>query len=74
MANDVVTLQADYLAESAHLAYASTAHGIQGATVDVAVTGPGVSGAGLYVGMTRGKRVNEIITTAQSDNKVCRTC
>ncbi|CAD6005358.1 AAA family ATPase [Agreia sp. COWG] len=69
LGNEVVTLDAEYLADSAHLAYASTAHGIQGTTVDVAITGPGVTGAGLYVGMTRGKRANEVVVAASSDEK-----
>lgn len=64
--NDEVTLTADYLASHVHLSYASTAHGIQGITVDYAITAPGVTGAGLYVGMTRGVRENLVLSTAST--------
>lgn len=62
--NDEVTLSPDYLASHAHLSYASTAHGIQGVTVDYAITAPGVTSAGLYVGMTRGVYENVVLSTA----------
>jgi len=59
-------IRADYAAEHAHLAYASTVHGIQGETVDASIVGPGVDAAGLYVGLTRGRRWNEAIVVAGS--------
>ncbi|MFB8385577.1 AAA family ATPase [Microbacterium sp. NPDC055910] len=55
------TVDRAYAAEHVHLAYASTVHGIQGETADVSIVGPGVNAAGLYVGMTRGRYVNEAI-------------
>ncbi|WP_243077326.1 AAA family ATPase [Microbacterium sp. SS28] len=60
------TIRTEYAAEHAHLAYASTVHGIQGETVDTSIVGPGVDAAGLYVGLTRGRRWNEAIVVAGS--------
>ena len=54
----------DYAARHVQLAYASTVHGIQGETVDVAIVGPGMDAAGLYVGMTRGRWHNEVVIVA----------
>jgi len=59
------SVPAEYFAEHAHLAYASTVHGIQGETSDVSITGPGVDAAGLYVGMTRGKHQDLYVSTAK---------
>lgn len=59
-------VRAEYAAEHAHLAYASTVHGIQGETVDASIVGPGVDAAGLYVGLTRGRHWNEAIVVAGS--------
>ncbi len=55
-----VRLPAAYVAENAHLAYASTAHGVQGVTVPVSHTilTDAMSGAAVYVGMTRGEHDN----------------
>jgi exodeoxyribonuclease V alpha subunit len=58
------TVPAAYLQEHMHLAYASTVHGIQGETVDASIIMPGVDASGLYVGMTRGREWNEVITLA----------
>lgn len=58
------TIPADYARENVHLAYASTVHGIQGETVDASIVMPGVDASGLYVGMTRGRELNEVITLA----------
>lgn len=60
------SIQASYAAEHAHLAYASTVHGIQGETVDASIVGPGVDAAGLYVGLTRGRVWNEALVVAGS--------
>lgn len=60
------TIRTEYAAEHAHLAYASTVHGIQGETVDVSIVGPGVDAAGLYVGLTRGRHWNEAMVVAGS--------
>lgn len=57
---------ARYVEQNVHLAYASTVHGIQGETVDHAIVMPGVDAAGVYVGMTRGRHMNEIITLGQT--------
>jgi exodeoxyribonuclease V alpha subunit len=61
---DFRTVTAEYVARHVHLAYASTVHGIQGETTDVSIVGPGVDAAGLYVGMTRGRRHNEAVVVA----------
>ncbi|MGO1539884.1 MAG: MobF family relaxase [Leucobacter sp.] len=57
-----VKLPAEYVGEHAHLAYASTAYGVQGTTTDVShtVLGDGLDGAGTYVGMTRGRAHNTL--------------
>ncbi|MDR1427562.1 MAG: hypothetical protein LBJ08_07390 [Bifidobacteriaceae bacterium] len=53
-------LPTGYVAAHAHLAYAATAYGVQGATVDQShtVLSDGLGAAGLYVGMTRGRQAN----------------
>ena len=53
-----------YARSHLHLAYATTVYGVQGETTDVSIVGPGVDAAGLYVGMTRGKRDNRAIVLA----------
>jgi exodeoxyribonuclease V alpha subunit len=53
-------LPEDYVARHVELAYASTAHGVQGDTVAVAhvVIGEHTGAASAYVGMTRGRTAN----------------
>jgi exodeoxyribonuclease V alpha subunit len=53
-------LPPDYVTEHAELAYASTAHGVQGDTVPTAhlVIGEHTGAASAYVGMTRGRETN----------------
>jgi exodeoxyribonuclease V alpha subunit len=53
-------LSADYVTRHVELAYASTAHGVQGDTVAAAhvVIGPHTGAASAYVGMTRGREAN----------------
>jgi exodeoxyribonuclease V alpha subunit len=53
-------LPADYVAAHVELAYASTAHGVQGDTVSAAhlVIGESTGAASAYVGMTRGREAN----------------
>jgi hypothetical protein len=57
-----VRLPAEYVAEHTHLAYASTAYGMQGATVAKSHTilGDAMDAAGVYVGMTRGRNSNRL--------------
>lgn len=66
-----VRLPAEYVAERAHLAYAVTPYGIQGATVDVShtVLSDALDAAGVYVGMTRGRHANllHIVATDLDD-------
>lgn len=60
--NLTVALPADYVAEHVHLAYASTAYGVQGATVNTAhtVLSDALDAAAVYVGLTRGSGRNEL--------------
>ncbi len=57
-----VHLPAAYVAEHTHLAYATTAYGVQGATVIASHTilSDALDASGLYVGMTRGKDTNHL--------------
>lgn len=57
-----VRLPADYVAEHTHLAYASTAYGMQGVTVleSHTVLSDTMDAASVYVGMTRGRKVNRL--------------
>ncbi|TFD79414.1 MobF family relaxase [Cryobacterium fucosi] len=57
-----VRLPREYVAEHTHLAYASTAFGMQGATVRESDTilGAAMDAAGIYVGMTRGRNSNRL--------------
>ena len=61
-----VRLPADYVAEHAHLSYAATAYGMQGATVTGSHTilTDATSAAGVYVGMTRGRESNVLHVVA----------
>ena len=55
-----VRLPVEYVAEHTHLAYASTAYGVQGATVPGShtVLSDALDASGVYVGMTRGQETN----------------
>jgi len=57
-----VALPPEYVAEHAHLSYAATAYGVQGATVTTSHTilSETTSAAGVYVGMTRGRETNRL--------------
>ena len=61
-----VRLPAEYVAEHAHLAYASTAYGVQGATVPAShtVLSDALDASGVYVGMTRGQETNRLHVVA----------
>lgn len=56
----VRTLPADYVAADVQLGYASTAHAVQGRTVDTAhlVAVPGLGPEAVYVGLSRGRAAN----------------
>jgi conjugative relaxase-like TrwC/TraI family protein len=58
-----VTLPADYVARHVELGWAVTGYGSQGITTDHAlcIVEPGSSRAGIYVGMTRGRRYNRAL-------------
>lgn len=58
-----ITLPAEYVASDLELAYATTAHRAQGATVDTAhaiVHSPQMTRESLYVSMTRGREANHV--------------
>jgi hypothetical protein len=57
-----VRLPADYVAQYTHLAYACTAYGVQGTTVDEShtVLSDMLDASGVYVGMTRGRDANRL--------------
>lgn len=57
-----ITLPADYVSTSVELAYATTAHRAQGATVDTShtVATPALTREVLYVAMTRGREANHV--------------
>ncbi len=66
-----VRLPAAYVAEHTHLAYASTAYGVQGATVPASHTilSDALDASGVYVGMTRGRDTNRLhIVAADLDD------
>ncbi|MDR1186558.1 MAG: relaxase domain-containing protein [Bifidobacteriaceae bacterium] len=61
-------LPVEYVNDHAHLAYAATAYGVQGATVPASHTilADAISAAGLYVGMTRGRAANLLHVVAEN--------
>lgn len=63
-----VRLPAVYVSEHTHLAYASTAYGVQGVTAPQSHTllSDAMSGAAVYVGMTRGKDTNQLHVIAET--------
>ncbi|MFT4137196.1 MobF family relaxase [Microbacterium sp.] len=63
-----VALPAEYVSEWAHLSYAATAYGVQGATVDASHTmlSEATSAACVYVGMTRGRDTNRLHVVAEN--------
>lgn len=66
-----VHLPAAYVGEHAHLAYATTAYGSQGVTVDRShtVLSDAMAASGVYVGMTRGRGDNMLhIVAADIDD------
>ena len=62
-----VALPVEYVGEHAHLSYAATAYGVQGATVNTSHTilSEATSAAGVYVGMTRGREQNQLHIVAE---------
>lgn len=63
-----VRLPATYVTAHTHLAYASTAYGVQGITAPQShtVLSDAMSGAAVYVGMTRGKDENRLHLIAEN--------
>ncbi len=61
-------LPAEYVREHTHLSYATTAYGVQGITVPAShtVLSDGMSGAAVYVGMTRGRASNILHVVAEN--------
>ncbi|WP_431219320.1 AAA family ATPase [Leifsonia xyli] len=64
---DLRKISHEYAGSHLHLAYATTVYGVQGETTDRSIVGPGVDGAGLYVGMTRGKSSNQAVVIAPTE-------
>lgn len=62
-------LPRDYTSQHAELAYASTVHGVQGATADKAqlVLGEHTGASSAYVGMTRGRETNVVHLVVDND-------
>jgi exodeoxyribonuclease V alpha subunit len=62
------TLPAEYVRQHVELAYATTAYGAQGETVDQAhlLIGEGTAAAAVYVGMTRGRNRNTAHLVAET--------
>jgi conjugative relaxase-like TrwC/TraI family protein len=65
-----VTLPADYSRHHVRLGYASTEHGAQGDTVDVAIelVSPATTHRGLYVGATRGRDDNRLHVLTETND------
>jgi ATP-dependent exoDNAse (exonuclease V) alpha subunit len=63
-ASDLRKVSQEYAASYLHLGYASTVYGVQGETTDRSLVGPDVDAAGLYVGLTRGRKHNDVVLTA----------
>ncbi|TYR21050.1 AAA family ATPase [Corynebacterium urealyticum] len=63
-----VAIPAEYVSEHAHLSYAATAYGVQGTTVNTSHTflSEATSAAGIYVGMTRGRKNNRLHVIAEN--------
>lgn len=61
-----IHLPAEYVAEHSHLAYAATAYGVQGMTAPESHTilSDALDSAGVYVGLTRGQRLNRLHVVA----------
>nr|WP_272948567.1 MobF family relaxase [Kribbella sindirgiensis] len=68
--SETVTLPSAYVQESVELAYATTAHRAQGATVDTAhlLATEQLTRALMYVGMTRGRRSNNAYVATHQTN------
>lgn len=68
------TLPADYVSDHVELAFASTAYGAQGETVDAShfVVGEATGAASAYVAMTRGRHNNVAHMVADSDDDARR--
>ncbi|MBO1741903.1 AAA family ATPase [Leifsonia sp. PS1209] len=64
---DLRMIDHEYAGTHLHLAYATTVYGVQGETTDRSIVGPGVDGAGLYVGMTRGTSSNLAVVVAPTE-------
>lgn len=62
-----IHLPAEYVREHTHLSYAATAYGVQGVTVPAShtVLSEQMSGAAIYVGMTRGRETNTLHIVAE---------
>lgn len=65
------TLPQDYVADNLHLAYATTTHGVQGATATHAdlLLSPATDAAGAYVGLTRGRHTNTVHIVADTNDQ-----
>lgn len=63
-----LTMPPDYVATDAALAYASTVHAAQGATVDTGhlLLTPGMAASSAYVGLTRGRDSNTVWAVTDS--------
>jgi conjugative relaxase-like TrwC/TraI family protein len=71
-----VKLPRDYVAGHVELGWAVTGYGNQGITTDhaICVVEPGSSRAGIYVGMTRGRRHNRAVVLDPTGRGIVKTC